>query len=139
MAQIPAAGLSHYAVVYGLNSTKLKDKVVGYQSAYWNTMDDCFSNICAFGAGYKRAKGYSRMDLDVPKVLVFSEVISTKEAGLCFKFCGLHFQKECTKNKGHSNSKFQNYKETDSSQKFHQNIGNSVQFPTGTLSFQALQ
>ena len=26
MAQIPVEGLNHYAIVYGLNSTKLKDK-----------------------------------------------------------------------------------------------------------------
>ena len=29
MSQIPAEGLNHYTIVYGLNSQKLKDKVAG--------------------------------------------------------------------------------------------------------------
>ena len=40
MAQIPAEGLNHYTVVYGLNSNELKHKVDGHQSAYWNTIED---------------------------------------------------------------------------------------------------
>ena len=43
--------LNYYTTVYGLKSKKLKDKVVGHLSAYWNNMEDYFSNICTFGAG----------------------------------------------------------------------------------------
>ena len=56
MSQIHAEVLNHYTVVYGLNSTKLKFKVVAHQGAYWNTLEDCLSDINAFNAGYKRAK-----------------------------------------------------------------------------------
>ena len=34
MSQIPAECLKHYTMLYRLNSNKLKDKVVGHQSAY---------------------------------------------------------------------------------------------------------
>ena len=34
MCQILAEGLNHYTMVYGLNSNKLKEKVVGLLSAY---------------------------------------------------------------------------------------------------------
>ena len=30
MSQIPTEGLNHYTMVYGLNSIKLKDKVLGH-------------------------------------------------------------------------------------------------------------
>ena len=38
-------------------------------------MEDCFSNIYVFGAGYERAKGYSRVDFDAPEKPMISEVI----------------------------------------------------------------
>ena len=58
MSQILPEGLSHYTVVYGLNSYNLKDEVVGHQSAYWRTMEDCLRDICTVCAIYERAKGY---------------------------------------------------------------------------------
>ena len=106
IAQIPTKHLSCYTVVYDLNSAKWKVKVVEYQSAYWNTMEDCFGDIHVFGAGYERAKGYSRADFDAPDALKLV-VESTKEPGTCFKCGELHFQNKSTKNKGHSSSKFQ--------------------------------
>ena len=60
MSEISAEGLNHYTIVYDLNSSKLKDKVAGQWSAYLNTMEDSFSNIHAFGAGYERGKGYNK-------------------------------------------------------------------------------
>ena len=56
MSQIPAHGLNHYTMLYGLNSNKLKDKVVGHWSAYWNTMEDCFSDIITFSADMKEPR-----------------------------------------------------------------------------------
>ena len=43
------------------------------------------------------------------------------------------------KNKGHSNTNFQNYKKSSNSHKCHQNNHKSGQFTAGTLSFQASQ
>ena len=94
MTQIPTEGLNHYTIVYGLNSAKLKDKVAGHQSAYWNTMDHCCSDIHAFGAGYERAKGYSRADFNAPDAATISEVKSTKEPAPCFKCGGLPFSEQ---------------------------------------------
>ena len=54
MSQIPAEGLNHYAVVWPM-STKMKNKVAAHWSTYWNTMEDCFTNIFAYSAGYEGA------------------------------------------------------------------------------------
>ena len=54
MSKTPAEGLSHYTMVCGLNSNKLKDVVLGHQNAYWITMKGCFGDICTFNAGYDR-------------------------------------------------------------------------------------
>ena len=78
MSQMPAKGLSTYTVVYGLHSTKPKDKVAGHQSTYWNTIKDCFSDIHAFGTGYERVNGYSRVDFNILASAI-SEIKSTKE------------------------------------------------------------
>ena len=91
MALIPTEVLNHDTIVYGLNSTKLKDKVAGHQSAYWETMEDCFSDIHAFGNGYERAKGYSKVEFDAPGAQAVNEVKSSKEPGPCFKCDGPHF------------------------------------------------
>ena len=66
-------------------------------------MEDCFSDIHAFHAGYERAKDYLGADFDGLKAPKISEVNSTKEPKLCFKCHGMHFQKRFMKNKGHSN------------------------------------
>ena len=42
-------------------------------------MKDCFSDIHAFGAGYKTAKGYSKVDFDAPGASVVNEVKSQKK------------------------------------------------------------
>ena len=55
-SQIPVIGLNHSTVVYGLNSIKLKERV-GHQSTYWKAIEDCFSDICAFGTRYETIKG----------------------------------------------------------------------------------
>ena len=105
MSQILAEGLNHHPMVYGLNPHKLKDKVVGHQSTNWRTMEDCFSNICAVSAGYKRAKDYSRAYFHTPEVPI-NEFKSIKEAGPCFK-CGRPYsQSRCTKSKRCLNEKF---------------------------------
>ena len=124
-------------IAYELNPTVLKDKVVAQQSAYRNTLEDCFSDIYAFSVGYERATCFLRVDFNAPGAPAISEVRSTKEPGLCFKCGGLHFHNKYRKNKGHFNSKLQNYNKTNNFQKFHQNNYSSSQFPTGTLSFQA--
>ena len=77
IAQIPVGGLNHHTVVYGPNSTKLKEKSAGHRHAYRNTMEDCISNIHAFGAGYERAKGYPRVDVNTPEPTI-SEIQSKK-------------------------------------------------------------
>ena len=139
MAQIPAEGLNYYIVVYGLNSAKLKDNVVGHRSAYWNTMKDCFSDINAFGAGYEIAKGYSRADLDPHNGSINNEDRFTTEQGPCFKCGEPHYYSKCMKNKGHSNSKLQNFRKSNNSHKFQQNNHKRCQLTTGILSFQASQ
>ena len=106
MYQILAEGVIHYTVVYGLNAIKLKDKVAGHQSAYWNTMKDCFCDICTFSGGQERAKGYSRADFYVSGPPAIYKVKSTEELGLCFKCSGPHFQNSCRKNKGHLKKSF---------------------------------
>ena len=106
MFKIPAEGLNHYTLVYGLNSNKLKDKVEGHQSAYWNIMEDCFSDTHTFGAGYKGTKGYCKADFNAPEAPVINEVKSTKEPVPCFKCGRPHFCSRCTKNKGYPTTKF---------------------------------
>ena len=76
-------------------------------------MEDCFSDIYAFGASYKRAKVYSKADSNAPGAPAVNEIESPKEQGPCFKCGELHLQNRCTKDKGHSNYKFQNYKKTN--------------------------
>ena len=55
MSKILAGGLKHYAVVFGLDCRRLKDSVVGHQSMQWKMIEDCFRDICNFGAGYEKA------------------------------------------------------------------------------------
>ena len=62
-SKIPTEGLNHYTMVYGLNSSKLRDKAAAYQRTQWKTIEDCFSNIHTFVAGYERDKGYCTADL----------------------------------------------------------------------------
>ena len=57
---ISAEGLNHYTVVYGINYRKLKNSIVGHWSVYWKSMEDCFWDIHAFSADYKRTKGFCR-------------------------------------------------------------------------------
>ena len=64
MSQISAAGLNHYTVVNGLDSRKLRESVVGHRSVQWRSMEDCFRDICASGAGHERAKDYGRVEFD---------------------------------------------------------------------------
>ena len=54
-------------MVYGLSCRRLRDNVVGHQSAQWKTMEYCFRDICNISAGYKRAKGYCRDDFNTPE------------------------------------------------------------------------
>ena len=128
MSEILAVGLNCYTMVFGLNSNKLKDKVVGHQIASWKTMEDCFSDIHTFGAGYERAKGYCRADSDTPEALVISEVKSMKEPGPCFT-C---FHSISRKHEGHHNNKVQSYKKINNPNQFCQiehTIGQSLQVP----------
>ena len=74
MTEVPVEGLKHYTIGYGLNFTKLKDRVEGHQSTYWKTMEECFSDSCTFGAGYDRARVY----YDTPGASVVNEVKSSK-------------------------------------------------------------
>ena len=59
LSQILGEGLNYYTMVSGQNVNKVKDNIVGHQSTYCRTVEDCFSNICVVGVGYERAKGYS--------------------------------------------------------------------------------
>ena len=85
-------GLSHYTIVHGLHCRKLKDSVGGYWSAHWKSMEDCFRDICTFGAGYDRDKGYCKADFNVTKPSTINEVKSTKDPELCFTCSVPHFQ-----------------------------------------------
>ena len=98
-------------------------------------MEGCSSDSHAFGAGYERAKGYSRVGFYAPEVPKINEVKSTKEPGPCFKYGGPHFQRRCTKKKSYPNDKSQNDKKINNSHTFWQNYHNNGQFPTGTISF----
>ena len=60
-------------------------------------MEDCFRDICAFCAGYKRAKGYDRAEFDASKASIINEVKSKNDQGPCFICSGPHFQNACTK------------------------------------------
>ena len=102
-------------------------------------MEDCFSNMCTFGTGYKRAKGYFRADFNAPETTMINEVKSTTELGLCFKCSQPHFQHRCTANTGHPTNKFPKYKKVNNPQMFCQKNHNSDHFHTGTISFQASQ
>ena len=57
-------GLNHYTVVYGLNSRKFRESVMGHQNVQWRSMEDCFRDIHVFGAGYERAKYYDRAEFN---------------------------------------------------------------------------
>ena len=134
MSEILVEGLSHYTVVYGLNSHKLKDKVAGHWSKYCMAMGDCFIYIYAVGARYRRVKGYLWTDfhgLEVP----ISEIKSSKEPGPCFECGRPHFQNRCTKSTSYPKDKFQNYNKSDNDHKSWQNYHNSSQSPTGIMSF----
>ena len=41
-------------------------------------MEDCFNDICPFGASYERAKDYSRAEFDVPDAPTTGEVKQTR-------------------------------------------------------------
>ena len=97
MSRILAEGLNHYTVVYGLNCRRLRDNVVVHHSVQWKTMEDCFEDICNIGAGYERAKGYCRADFNTPEASMITEVIATKEPGLCYKCRGPYFQNQLHK------------------------------------------
>ena len=53
MSRISAEGTNHYAVVYGLNCRKLKDRVVGHRSAQWKMMEEWLRDICNTNVGYE--------------------------------------------------------------------------------------
>ena len=105
ISQIPGEGLNHYTMVYGLDSHKLKDKAVGYQSTHWSMMENCCSNIHAVGARYERAKGYSLTNFHTADVPI-NDIKSTKEPEPCFKCGGLHSQSRFTRSKSYPSDKF---------------------------------
>ena len=107
MSEIGAEGLNQFTVMYDLNCRKLKDIVELHQNAHWKSMEDCFSDICTFGAGYKRAKGYCRAEFDAWGASIINEVKSTKDTGLWFRCGGWHFQNTWTKHRNQLNIKFQ--------------------------------
>ena len=80
-------GSESVMVVYGLNCKRLKYSVAGQ---YWKSMEDCFRDICTFGAGYERTKGYSRADFNVPETSAVNICKSTKDPGPCFGCSGSH-------------------------------------------------
>ena len=53
------------------------------KSMQWRSVEDCFRDICAFGAGYKRAKGYGRAEFDAQEASTINEVKSKKDPGPC--------------------------------------------------------
>ena len=128
MSQIPAEGLNHYTVVYGLNSIKLKYKVVGHQTA-WKTMEDCFSDICAFGAGFERPKDYSRADFHNTEASVINKI---KNQDCASNAVDHSSREDVSKIKITSTTGPKTRKLTI--HKFWQNYHNSSQFPTGTIS-----
>ena len=74
----------------------LKDSVVDHWSVHWKSMEDCFRDICAFGEGYKRTKGYGRAKFYAQGASKINEVKSTKDPGLCFRCGRHHFHNRCT-------------------------------------------
>ena len=119
MSQILTERQNHYIMVYGLNTHGLKDEVVGHLSTYARTIEDCFSNIHAVGARYKRVEGYSWADFHATEASG-NEITSTKEPGPYFKFL-----KQMHRSKSYSNDKFLNYKKIDNPHKSQQNYHNS--------------
>ena len=146
MCPISADDMDHYTVVYGLNSRKLRESVVGHWSVHWGSMEGFFRDIHAFGVGYKRAKGYKRAEFNSLEASIIYEVKSTKHPALCFRCCVPYFKNTCTKYTDQSkkrsqslSSTRQNYKRIDNPQNFHNNGNNNNIFPTGTLSFHISQ
>ena len=108
MSRISVEGLNHYTVVYGLNCRRLKDSIAVHQTAQWETMEDCFSDICNIGVGYKRAKGYCRAYSNTPEASMITEVKTKKEPDLCYRCGRPHFQNNCKNHKSNTNNQFQN-------------------------------
>ena len=142
MSLISVKSLKHYNVMYGLNSRKLREGVLGHQSVQWRFIQGCFRDICAFGVDYKRAKGYDRADFNASETSTINEVKSKKDPVSCFKCSGSHFQHTSMKYTNQSNNRFlskTNYKEINNLQKFCISRSNNNMFSTGTLSFKVLQ
>ena len=53
ISRISAEGTNHFAIVYGLNCSKLKDSMAGHRSAKWKMMEECFRDIHNIGMGYE--------------------------------------------------------------------------------------
>ena len=73
MSQISAEGLNHYTLVYGMNSRKLTESVVGHWCAQFRSMEDS-SDINVFCVCHRRAKGYGRAEFDVPEASTINEL-----------------------------------------------------------------
>ena len=57
----------------------MKDKVAGQLSVYWNTIEECFSDTCAFSAGYEWNNSYPRADFSAPGAPAINEVKYTNK------------------------------------------------------------
>ena len=108
MSQISAENLNHYTVVYGLTCRRLEDGVAGHWDTHWRSMKDCFRDICALDASYKRDKGYCIAEFDNPEASTINTVKSTKDPGLYFRCGGPHLQNRCTKHRYQPNYRLQN-------------------------------
>ena len=83
MSSISVEGLTHYAVVYGLNCNKLKDTITGHWNVQWKMMEECFRDICNISVGYEWAKDYFRAELNTPDASCIAENFTIGTTIIC--------------------------------------------------------
>ena len=107
ISKLLAESFNHYAVVYGLHHSKLKDSFMGHHNVQWKTMEDCLKDIHNIGTGYERAIGYCRSESNTQNVSSIIEDKTMKKSGTCYKCRGPHFQHNCTHIMKNSINKFE--------------------------------
>ena len=138
MSRISLEDLDHYAMVNGLNCSKLKDSITGHRSKQWKMME-CFRDIHNIGTGYESAKGYCRAEFNTPDAPCTAEAKTMQKAGPCYICGGPYFQHNCTDKYGTSSNFHtqtptrQHHKEKNYTDKFCNNKSKNNMFPMETL------
>ena len=110
ISRILAEGIYHYTMLYGLNSKRLKDSVVGHYSLQWKTMEEYVRHIWNIGVSYEKTKGYFSTEFNTQEASSITQVNTMKKLGLCYKHGGLNLQANGINQKGNNRNKFQNKK-----------------------------